>query len=98
MASENEDESRRSQVVMTLMPWAADVSQWCWTNGRSTETLHEPVKPHRSTDCRLELVYMKKESIVIVHHYGTVIETWVLHLPPVSVGELLGCEDGVVNL
>lgn len=39
---------------------------------------------------------MKKESIVIVHHYGTVIETWVLHLPPVSVGELLGCEDDAV--
>lgn len=32
-APDNGDESRRSQVFMALMPWAADVPQRFWTNG-----------------------------------------------------------------
>ena len=40
------------------------------------------MKPHRSTDWRLQLASMKKESTVIVHHHGTVKLTRILHLPP----------------
>lgn len=47
------------------------------------------MKPHRSTDWRLQLASMKKESTVIVHQHGTVKLTWILHLPPVSVWECL---------
>jgi len=52
-APDNGDESRRSQVRMTLMHWAADVSQWRWTNGSDVAKRNDSVKPRRSTDCGL---------------------------------------------
>ena len=39
------DGSRRSQVLMTLMPRAADVSQCLWTNRRDVVRWNESVKP-----------------------------------------------------
>lgn len=93
-ASDNDDESRRSQVLMTLMPWAADVLQWRWTNSSEAATLNESVKPRRSSDRRLQLVFVKPEFTVIAHQYGAVNFIWVLYLPPVSVREWQACEVG----
>jgi len=57
---------------MTLMPRAADVSQWDWTNRSDVVIRNESVKPSRSTDCRLKLAYMKLEFVVIIHQKGMV--------------------------
>jgi hypothetical protein len=82
---DNGRESRRSQVLMTLMPWAADVLQWRWTNSSEAVTLNDTVKPRRSSDRGLELVLVKPEFTVIAHKNGAVNLIWALYLPPVSV-------------
>lgn len=57
---------------MTLMPRAVDLSQWGWTISSDLVRGNDPEKPPRNPDCGLQLVHMKPESIVIVHHHGTV--------------------------
>jgi len=41
-------------------------------NGTRQINLKQSSKNRPSSDCRLELVYMKSESLVIVNHYVTV--------------------------
>ena len=41
-------------------------------NGKQQRNLKQSSKNHLSSDCRLELVYMKSESLVIVNHNVTV--------------------------
>jgi len=41
-------------------------------NGTRQGNLKQISKDHLSSDCRLELVYMKSESLVIVNHDVTV--------------------------
>ena len=41
-------------------------------SGKRQRNLKQSSKNHPSSDCRLELVYMKSESLVIVNHNVTV--------------------------
>ena len=41
-------------------------------NGKRQRNLKQSSKNYLSSDCRLELVYMKSESLVIVNHNVTV--------------------------
>ena len=56
---------------MALINWATHVLQWYnkWMRKRELEQI---LKYYPSTDCRLQLAYMKKESLVIVNQHVTV--------------------------
>ena len=49
--------------------------------------LEQNFKYNLSTDCRLQLAYMKSESLVIVDQHATVNILGVLYTPPVTSGE-----------
>lgn len=44
---------------------AIGVLQWSWTKGSDDENRSDSRKTDRNTDCRLKLVYMKLEQVVI---------------------------------
>lgn len=49
--------------------------------------LEQILKKYLSTDCRLQLAYMKEESLVIVNQHVTVNMYDVLHTLPVTPGK-----------
>ena len=56
---------------MPLMTWATHVLQWIVQRvaSREVELIHKTIL---SLDCRLQLAYMKPESLVIVDQHATV--------------------------
>ena len=52
---------------MPLMTWATHVLQWIGTKRSETAKLSEPHKTILSSDCSLQLDYMKLESLVIAN-------------------------------
>jgi len=50
---------------MTLIVRAIGVLQWSWTKGSDDANRSESQKTDRNSDCRLKLVYMKLEQVVI---------------------------------
>ena len=52
---------------MPLMSWATHVLQWSETEGSEAARQSKPQKPDLSSDCSLQLDYMKLESLVIAN-------------------------------
>lgn len=50
---------------MTHMVRAIGVLQWYWTKGSDDANRSDSLKTDRNSDCRLKLVYMKSEQVVI---------------------------------
>jgi len=69
---------------MALINWATHVLQW-YNKWKQKCKLEQILKKYLSTDCRLQLAYMKKESLVIVNQHVTVNIFWALHTPPVTL-------------
>ena len=57
---------------MPLMTWATHVLQWIGTKRSELARLSKPHKTILSSDCSLQLDYMKLESLVIVDQHATV--------------------------
>jgi hypothetical protein len=51
---------------------AIGVLQWSWTKGSDDVNRSDSHKTDRNPDCRLKLVYMKLEQVVIDHQNGSV--------------------------
>ena len=56
---------------MALINWATHVLQW-YNKWKQKCELEQIRKKYLSTDCRLQLACMKKESLVIVNQHVTV--------------------------
>ena len=52
---------------MPLMAWATHVLQWLLIEGSKGAIRSKPQKQSLSSDCRLQLAYMKLESLVIAN-------------------------------
>lgn len=57
---------------MPLMTWATHVLQWIGTKRSDLARASKPHKTILSSDCSLQLDYMKLESLVIVDQHATV--------------------------
>ena len=57
---------------MPLMTWATHVLQWIGTKRSELARVSKPHKTILSSDCSLQLDYMKLESLVIVDQHATV--------------------------
>ncbi len=57
---------------MAFMPRAAHVLQWRVTNRRDTVRWSKSEKTRLSSDCRLQLAYMKLELLVIADQHAAV--------------------------
>ena len=57
---------------MPLMIWATHVLQWTIQKGSETARSSKSHKVVLSSDCSLQLDYMKLESLVIVDQHATV--------------------------
>ena len=57
---------------MPLMSWATHVLQWARIEGSETARLSEPLKMALSSDRRLQLAYVKLESLVIADQHAAV--------------------------
>ena len=57
---------------MPLMPRATHVLQWLLIEGREGAIRSKPQKQSPSSDCRLQLAYMKSESLVIADQNAAV--------------------------
>ena len=57
---------------MPLMSWATHVLQWVRIEGSETARLSEPQKMALSSDRRLQLAYVKSESLVIAGQHTAV--------------------------
>ena len=57
---------------MPLMIWATHVLQWIGTKRSELARVSKPHKTVLSSDCSLQLDYMKLESLVIVDQHATV--------------------------
>ena len=57
---------------MPLMTWATHVLQWTLTEGSKTAMWSKPQKCRLSSDCSLQLDYMKLESLVIADQNAAV--------------------------
>ena len=60
------------QIIMPLMTWATHVLQWRSTTSRKAARLSQSLKALLSSDCRLQLAYMKPESLVIADQHAAV--------------------------
>ena len=79
------------------MIWATHVLQWTIQSGETARSS----KSHKvvlSSDCSLQLDYMKLESLVIVDQHATVNTFPVLYTPPVTPREFVTPEAGGVTL
>ena len=56
----------------TLTVWATHVLQWRSTKGSEPARGSEPQKQRPSSDCSLQLDYMKPESLVIADQHAAV--------------------------
>ena len=82
---------------MPLMIWATRATM---DNTKGSETARSS-KSHKvvlSSDCSLQLDYMKLESLVIVDQHATVIRSRVLYTPPVTPREFVTPEAGGVTI
>ena len=57
---------------MPLMAWATHVLQWLLIEGSKGAIRSKPQKQSLSSDCRLQLAYMKQESLVIAGQHTAV--------------------------
>ena len=57
---------------MPLMAWATHVLQWLLIEGSEGAIRSKPQKQSLSSDCRLQLAYMKPESLVIADQHAAV--------------------------
>lgn len=57
---------------MPLMAWATHVLQWLLIEGSEGVIWSKPQKQSLSSDCRLQLAYMKQESLVIAGQHTAV--------------------------
>ena len=57
---------------MPLMSWATHVLQWSTTEGSEAARQSKPQKLDLSSDCSLQLDYMKLESLVIAGQHTAV--------------------------
>ena len=57
---------------MPLMAWATHVLQWLLIEGGEGAIRSKPQKQSLSSDCRLQLAYMKQESLVIAGQHTAV--------------------------
>ena len=57
---------------MPLMIWATHVLQWRGTKGSESVRRSEPQKTRLSSDCSLQLDYMKLESLVMADQNAAV--------------------------
>ena len=57
---------------MPLMAWATHVLQWLLIEGGEGAIRSKPQKQSLSSDCRLQLAYMKLESLVIAGQHTAV--------------------------
>ena len=57
---------------MPLMAWATHVLQWLLIEGSEGAIRSKPQKQSLSSDCRLQLAYMKPESLVIAGQHTAV--------------------------
>ena len=57
----------RRQIIMPLMTWATHVLQWIGTKRSELARVSKPHKTILSSDCSLQLDYMKLESLVIAN-------------------------------
>ena len=57
---------------MPLMAWATHVLQWLLIEGGEGAIRSKPKKQSLSSDCRLQLAYMKQESLVIAGQHTAV--------------------------
>lgn len=57
---------------MPLMAWATHVLQWLLIEGGEGAIRSKPQKQSLSSDCRLQLAYMKSESLVIANQHVAV--------------------------
>ena len=57
---------------MPLMAWATHVLQWLLIEGGEGAIWSKPQKQSLSSDCRLQLAYMKQESLVIAGQHTAV--------------------------
>ena len=57
---------------MPLMAWATHVLQWLLIEGSEGAIRSKPQKQSLSSDCRLQLAYMKQESLVIAGQHTAV--------------------------
>ena len=57
---------------MPFMTWATHVLQWLLTKSSETARWSEPHKNSLSSDCRLQLAYMKPELLVIADQHAAV--------------------------
>ena len=80
-----------------LMIWATRATM---DNTKGSETARSS-KSHKvvlSSDCSLQLDYMKLESLVIVDQHATVNTFPVLYTPPVTPREFVTPEAGGVTI
>ena len=54
------------------MAWATHVLQWLLIEGSEGAIRSKPQKQSLSSDCRLQLAYMKSESLVIANQHVAV--------------------------
>ena len=54
------------------MAWATHVLQWLLIEGGEGAIRSKPQKQSLSSDCRLQLAYMKQESLVIANQHVAV--------------------------
>ena len=57
---------------MPFMTWATHVLQWSLTEGSNTARWSKTQKQRLSSDCRLQLAYMKLELLVIADQHAAV--------------------------
>ena len=57
---------------MPLTSWATPVIQWLGQSEAISRELANLLNLNLSSDCRLQLAYMKLESLVIAHQHGAV--------------------------
>ena len=57
---------------MPLMTWATHVLQWTLTTSRKAARWSQSYKNVLSSDCRLQLAYMKPELLVIADQHAAV--------------------------
>ena len=79
---------------MPLMTWATHVLQWIGTKRSELARVSKPHKTILSSDCSLQLDYMKPESLVIADQHAAVNTFRALYTPPVTPREFVTPEDG----
>ena len=62
----------RRQVIMALMSWATHMLQWRIQRVANPRGEANLIKVRLSSDCRLQLAYMKLESLVIADQHAAV--------------------------